>query len=186
MICVSCNSEHDVVGAKPISVCFTDQNFVTTVPSKDGGCVNIVRVENPSLLELLDIAKEIFANVRIPEGSVFLFGSISHLSRLGTTIYARDWTTLVAGVSASWHGVHVCPLIPLVVSECTGSVIKEICELSVRYSNVYDNDNKGLHETWSPLVEAMESCSIGSTRLEVMDSYKIALPSTLTANSLDT
>jgi hypothetical protein len=52
--------------------------------------------------------------------------------------------------------------------------------------NSYDNDNKGLHEAWSPLVEAMESSSIGSTRLEVMDSYKISLPSTLTANSLDT
>jgi hypothetical protein len=50
LICVSCKTEHVVVGTKPISVCFTDQNFVTSVPSKDGGCVSIVRVENPSLL----------------------------------------------------------------------------------------------------------------------------------------
>jgi hypothetical protein len=186
LVCVSCKNEHVVVGTKPITVCFSDQNFVTSVPSKDGECVCVVRVENPSLLELLDLAKEIFANVRIPEGSIFLFGCISHLSRIGTSIYAKDWTTLVAGVAATWRGIHVCPLIPLVVSECTGSVTREICELSVWYSNVYDNDNKGLHETWSPLVEAMESSSIGSTRMEIMDSYKVALPSTLTSTSLDT
>jgi hypothetical protein len=72
------------------------------------------------------------------------------------------------------------------VSECSGSVTREICELSVWFSNVYDNDNKGLHETWPPLVEAMESCSIGATRLEVMDSYKVALPSALTTTNLDT
>jgi hypothetical protein len=102
LICVSCQNEHEIVGVKPISVCFTDQNFVTSVASKDGGCVNVVRIENPSLLELLDTGKEIFANVRIPEGSVFLFGSASHLSRFGTSLYARDWTTLVAGVSTSW------------------------------------------------------------------------------------
>jgi hypothetical protein len=143
-------------------------------------------VENPSLLELLEIAKEIFANIRIPEGSVFLFSSISHLSRFGTSIYARDWTTLVAGVSAIWRGVHICPLIPLVVSECAGSVTREICELSVWFSSVYENDNKGLHETWSSLVEAMENISTGSTRTEIMDSYKVALPSTLTSNNLDT
>jgi hypothetical protein len=52
-------------------------------------------------------------------------------------------------------------------------------------SNVYDNDNKGMHETWPPLVEAMEGCSTGSTRVEVMDSYKVALPSTLTSTNLD-
>jgi hypothetical protein len=89
-------------------------------------------------------------------------------------------------VSAIWRGVHICPLIPLVVSECAGSVTREICELSVWLSNVYENDNKGLHETWSSLVEAMENISTGSTRTEIMDSYKVALPSTLTSNNLDT
>jgi hypothetical protein len=185
LICISCNQEHAIVGVKPISVCFTDQNFVASVPSKDGACVNIVRLENPSLLELLDMAKEIFASVRIPEGSVFLFGSISHLNRFGTSLYARDWVAFVAGASASWRGVHVCPLIPLVTSECSGSVTREICEMSTSFGTVYDSDNKGLHEAWTPLVEAMENCSTGSTRLEVMDLYKVALPSSLTANGLD-
>jgi hypothetical protein len=85
--CVCCKSEHLIVGAKPISVCFTDQNFVPSLPSNDGGCVSVVRVENSSLLELLDMAKEIFANVRIPEGSVFLFGSASHMNRCRKTTY---------------------------------------------------------------------------------------------------
>jgi hypothetical protein len=57
LICVSCKHEHEIVGVRPISVCFSDQNFVARLPSEGGGCVNIVRVENPSLLELLDVAK---------------------------------------------------------------------------------------------------------------------------------
>jgi hypothetical protein len=184
--CVSCKSEHPIIGVKPISICFTDQNFVPSLPSKDGGCVNVVCVANSSLSELLDMAKEIFTNVRIPEGSVFLFGSVSHLNRCGTSLYARDWTALVAGVSASCRGVHICPLIPLVVSENTGSVTREISELSVWFGSVYDNDNKGMHETWPPLVEAMENRSIGATSLDAMDSYKIALPSALSTTNLDT
>ncbi len=70
------------------------------------------------------------------------------------------------------------------MSENTGSVTREISELSVWFSNVYENDNKGMHETWPPLVVAMENCSIGATRLEAMDSYKVALPSTLTSTNL--
>ncbi len=85
-----------------MSVCFTDQNFVATFASTDDGCVSIVRIENSTLLELLDIGREIFANVKMPEGSFFLFSSASHLGRYGTSIYARDWTTLVAGVSTTW------------------------------------------------------------------------------------
>jgi hypothetical protein len=119
--------------------------------------VRIVRVENSSLSELLEIAKEMFGNITMPEGSVFLFGSVSHLSRYGTSIYARDWTTLVAGVSMTWRGVHTCPLIPLILSECPGSVTREISELSVWLGSVYENNNRGLHETWVPLVEAMEN-----------------------------
>jgi hypothetical protein len=54
------------------------------------------------------------------------------------------------------------------------------------YSNIYDKSNNGLTETWSTLVEAMETFSTGSTKLENMDSYKTALPSSLNSAVLDT
>jgi hypothetical protein len=38
---------------------------------------NIVRLENTTLLELYEIAREIFGNVTFPEGSFFMFGTAS-------------------------------------------------------------------------------------------------------------
>jgi hypothetical protein len=53
-------------------------------------------------------------------------------------------------------------------------------------NTVYENSACGFHETWVRLVEAMENTSKGSTTLDVMDSYKVALPSSLNVESQDT
>ncbi len=186
LTCLSCKEEHIVIGTKPVTICFADQNFVASMPFTNGNCVSVVRVENSSLVELLDFAREIFGNVKIPEGSVFLFGSASYLGRCGTSLYASEWTSLVAGASSSWRGVHVCPLVPIILTECPGSITREICELSVWFNTIYENSNHGLNATWSALVEAMEAASTGSARLETMDTYKVALPSSLNSTVLDT
>ncbi len=65
-------------------ICFSDQNFVSSLAAGNGRCLNIVRLENASLLELLELAKEVLCNVRLLEGSVLLFGSGSHLGRSGS------------------------------------------------------------------------------------------------------
>jgi hypothetical protein len=80
LMCVSCSVEHEIIGKKPVVFLFTDQNFVSTLPSKSKECVNICRVENASLLELIEIARETLGNVTLHEGSIFMFGSASHLS----------------------------------------------------------------------------------------------------------
>jgi hypothetical protein len=96
LMCVSCSVEHEIIGKKPVVFLFTDQNFVLTMPSQSKECVNICRVENASLLELFEIARETLGNVTLHEGSIFMFGSASHLSRMGTSSYAKDWTDVVA------------------------------------------------------------------------------------------
>jgi hypothetical protein len=116
-----------------------------------------------------------FGNLNLPEGSVFLFGSASYLGRTGPSIYARDWSEVVALCTSKWRGVRICPLIPLVITECPGTIVRELSELTNWYSNVYDSDPLGFHEVWMQVVTAMEECSTGTTTLDVMDSYKIAL-----------
>jgi hypothetical protein len=74
----------------------------------------------------------------------------------------------------------------MIISECPGSIIREICELSVWLDTVYENSACGFHEAWVRLVEAMEVISKVLTILDVMDSYKVALPSSLNAESPDT
>jgi hypothetical protein len=184
LVCVSCENEHSIISKSPLVVVFSDQNFVPTLSSANQGCISIVRIENSSLLELYETATEIFGNVSFPEGSVFLFGSASHLGRSGTSIYAKEWSDVVALCTGKWRCVRICPLIPLIVSECTGTIVRELCELTNWYNSVYDASPLGLHEVWLELVAAMEESSTSSTMLDVMDSYKLALPSTLQSRTL--
>jgi hypothetical protein len=85
-----------VVGKAPVIIMFSDQNFVPTLSCAYEKCINIVRLENATLIELFEIAMEIFENVSFPDGSIFMFGISSYLAGAGTSVYARDWTEVVA------------------------------------------------------------------------------------------
>jgi hypothetical protein len=185
MVCISCEKEHNIVTRKPLVVLFSDQNFVPSLPANQEACINIVRVENASLHELFDLAFEIFGNITLPEGSIFMYGSASFLGRCGTSLYARSWVEVVARTSSNWRGVRICPLIPLVVSPCPGTLIREIQELSTWFDTVYDNNCECLHESWAALVAALDNCSSGATTLANMDTYKVVLPSSLSSAALD-
>jgi hypothetical protein len=186
LVCISCASEHKVVGKDPVIVLFSDQNFVSKLDCEKEKCINIVRLENASLLELFELAKELFCNVTLPEGSIFMFGSASYLGRAGTSLYARGWTEVVALASDNWRGVRICPLIPLILSECPGNIVREISELATWLDRVYSVNPQGLGETWQCLVKAMEACLTGLTTLDSMDNYKILLPGSLLTRNLDT
>jgi hypothetical protein len=187
LVCVSCSVEHPVVNKQPSVFLFSDQNFVPFISSKTKNCINVVRVENASLYELFETAREIIGNVTLPEGSIFMFESVSYLSRMGTgtSMYAKDWTEITALTLEQWHGSRVCPLIPLILTECAGSVTRELNELSLWFEDVYDSDPQGLHEVWRGLVVAMDSLSSGAMQLDVMDSYKVLLPGSLQCRTLD-
>ncbi len=154
LACISCENEHSIIGKEPFVVMFSDQNFVPTLNSACRECIGVVRVENSSLLDLYEIAAEMFSGVNFPEGSVFLFGSVSHLGRSGTSIYAKDWTELVALCTIKWRGVRICPLIPLIISECPGTIVRELCELANWYNSVYDSNPLGFHNVgWQRLLQ---------------------------------
>jgi hypothetical protein len=168
-VCVSCDKEHKIIDDSPTVFCFSDQNFVPFVATANNRCMNIVRLENASLSELVEFAKEVLCTVKIPEGSVLLFGSGSQLGRCGTTIYASEWVSAVAQMTSTWRGIHVCPLIPLVVSACPGTLTREIVEFTVWLDHVYEGDTKGLRDSWAGVAEAMEHTSVGSATTDSMD-----------------
>jgi transcription elongation factor Elf1 len=64
--CVSCGNEHAVITKNPTVVIFSDQNLVPTLSCNNGSCINIVRIENASLKELVDMASEIFVDTTFP------------------------------------------------------------------------------------------------------------------------
>jgi hypothetical protein len=185
LTCISCKKEHSIDGKNPGIFFFTDQNFVPAISNNNEMCVNIVRIENASLLELFEIAVEIFGNTVFPEGSIFLFGTASYLGRVGTSLYASDWCQVVALSLERWRGIRVCPLIPLILAECTGNIVREISEIALWFESVYDTNPQGLHDTRMCLVTAMEAHSTGATSLDVLESYKTPVPSSLSSGTLD-
>jgi hypothetical protein len=109
LVCISCAREHSVVGKDPVVVLFSDHNFVASLACEKEKCINVVRLENASLLDLLELLKELFSNVVLPEGSIFMFGSVSYLGRYGTSLYTRGWTevvTLASDNCAEYGSVH--------------------------------------------------------------------------------
>ncbi len=137
---------------------------------KAGGC---------SLSDLIDLSCELFGNVRIPEGSVFLYSSASYLSRVGTGAYAGDWLSVVSQAEKRWRGIRVCPLIPMILSDCLGTLVREIAEIAAWFATIHDNNPLGMYSLWASAVVATESLSVGAIALPHMDSYKISVPQSL-------
>jgi hypothetical protein len=61
--------------------------------------------KNPkSLTELTDLVIEVFDGTNLRPGTVVLLGSVSHLHRVGVSLYAKDWVTSVARLKKKWGG----------------------------------------------------------------------------------
>ncbi len=179
LVCVTCNAERPIIGKKPVTLFFSDQNFIASMEGPMNSCLNIVRMEDASLSDLCKLSREMLGNHRLPEGSVLLFGSASFLSRVGTSVYARDWLSVVSSTETTWPGVRVCPLIPLIQSDCTGTLAREISELAAWFSIVYENNPTGMLEPWTAIVTASTGLTLGSVPLSSMDTYKLPLPLSL-------
>jgi hypothetical protein len=183
LVCVTCNAEHNIIGKTPVTLFFSDQNFIASMEGPMNSCLNIVRMEDASLSDLCKLSREMLGNLRLPEGSVLLFGSASFLSRVGTSVYAREWLSVVSSTEATWPGVRVCPLIPLIQSDCTGTLAREISEIAAWFSIVYENNPTGMLEPWTAAVTALAGLTIGSVSLPSMDTYKLPLPTSLSEPS---
>jgi hypothetical protein len=94
-------------------VILTDQNFPAALPSLDGKCPAIIRVEGGLLSELGDFFYSLLKDFTLPEGSVLMIGSLSHLMEEGLVGYAKGLGTEIRRFSKLFcFTVHVIPFIP--------------------------------------------------------------------------
>jgi hypothetical protein len=91
--CVTCKNTHVFTGSEPVCVILTDQNFPPALPTdKMELCCIVIHLEDCFLSELPGLLKEFFGNRSgyLPEGSLLLFGSQSHLGKRGLENYAEE------------------------------------------------------------------------------------------------
>jgi len=188
MQCISCAIEHPVIQNqnKPVVIVLSDQNFVPIWPdtSKDS-CVVIIRMSNPDLHELFDLLFETLDRAILPDGSMVLASSVSYLHRVGTSFYAREWTEVVNKMGRRMPNVRVCPLPPLIRSNCSGGVARELIELGGWLATVYKNSPQGILEVWNSLATITIERSAGQTTLNAVEAYTLSFPESLELGAPD-
>jgi hypothetical protein len=94
LACVTCPEQHFFTGSEPVVVIISDQHFPPSLPSNCGQCTVVIRCEDAMLFELPGLLREFFAGadgrISLPEGSVVLYGSLSHLAARGLDNYADE------------------------------------------------------------------------------------------------
>jgi hypothetical protein len=185
LTCLGCESPHNILSnTSPVTLIFSDQNFVPFLSGGPENCIGVCRGENFSLNELVDLAAEILEKKPLQPGSVLLFGSASHLYKVGGPAYISDWISLVNRCSQRWPSINVCPLIPICRAECPGNIIREIEVLASWLGRIYSCSTAGLLDSWRKLLQAYQANLDRSEPAMPPAVFKTLLPSSLSLSSL--
>ena len=125
MVCVTCPDKHTVLSdsSNPVWVVLSDHNFSPFVPAKRGeSFMMVIRAKDGLLGDLDGIFRDVFKDYMrpigsLPQGSVVLIGSLSHLSLLGLSTYLEDLVrscNMLIGMTGP--GVTICPIVTVPLS----------------------------------------------------------------------
>jgi hypothetical protein len=185
MMCLGCETPHSVLSTlNPVTMIFSDQNFVPFLSGSTDNCIGVCRGENFSLGELVDLAAEILDKKLLQPGSVLLFDSASHLYKVGGPAYISDWISLVNRCTQRWPSINICPLIPICRSECPGSIVREIEVLASWLGRIYACSTTGLLDSWRKLLQTYQANLDRSEPMTPPAVFKTLLPSSLSLSSL--
>jgi hypothetical protein len=149
----------------------SDQNFPAVLPvTSSQQCLNILRVENASLSDLVDEFNAQIGNRRVMPGSVILLFSAAHLANVGISAYIEDHVKLGESI-INKHGkeVKVGLLPPLLLAGCPhSSTCREIFELLAWAKTYYDQSDVYLEKSFETAKEILLETGIGQQQyLEV-------------------
>jgi hypothetical protein len=182
LTCLGCPDPHHILNTgKPAVLIFADQNFVPFLSGGSDNCIAVCRSENASLSELAELSIEILEKNALQQGTTIIYGSGSHLFKVGTSQYATDWILLTNRCAQKWPGVNICPLIPIIRSNCPGSIARDISTLASWLGRVYANSTTGLLDTWKYMLQIADAACTGNTIPEIC---KIPLPTSASIGSV--
>jgi hypothetical protein len=91
----------------------TDHNMPAVLPSLDGKCPIIVRMDGGLLREIGTNFLSRLRGYSIPEGSVIVIGSVTHLMEEGRVGYSKGLVTEFIRLTKAFKGtIHVVPFLP--------------------------------------------------------------------------
>ncbi len=126
------------------------QSFPPLVEGGGGAgknCPKIVRIEDGSLGEIVDLALEIFPK-GIPDNSVILLGPGTHLLRTGSSGFSKTCVETSGRLVRLCSTAQICPLPPVLSGLNPGRIFWSIVDLRSWVSNYFRSDTRGLAELW--------------------------------------
>jgi hypothetical protein len=122
------------------AIILSDQNFPAVLPvNSTEQCFKIIRIENGSLLELVDELLNMIGNRRVPAGSIVLLHSPTHLANVGLTAYVADLLRATKMIQDRLgKETRVAPAPPLLLAGCgDSSTIRELYEFTAWAADYY-------------------------------------------------
>ncbi len=183
LLCTSCDEKHRLDALDPICIVLADQNFPPALPVGEGLCTCILRIEDALLAELPDLLVEYFGRGKqcaIPENSVILFGSLSHLAQRGLANYTeelvRTANALIACTNKKINISHYT-YTPLggVEDPC---LIRELLDLDCWLGtdiNLHSTLPRARATLWETILEQGENCTSSSC-----DTRRYYIPASVT------
>ena len=111
-----------------------DQSFPACIPTGgEGECLKIVRLEDGSLSDLVNIFLESVKKFVMPAGSIILLHSISHLAWAGPAAYCEDFVRARQKILAVYRsGLSVIGGLPLLANGCTDkNIVQDLATVSI-------------------------------------------------------
>ena len=146
LICLTCNfkPEHKVLSSNkdagpskydcPSVFVLSDQSFPACIPTGgEGECLKIIRLEDGSLPDLVNIFLESVKKFVVPAGSIILLHSISHLAWAGPAAYCEDFVRARQKILAVYRsGLSVIGGLPLLANGCTDkNIVQDLATVSI-------------------------------------------------------
>jgi hypothetical protein len=147
------------------AVILADQCFPPILPAKGGEkCLKILRIENGSILDLVDEFLKLLGNHIFTAGSVVLIASPSHLAKVGLTAYINDLLWAERELKARLgRETIVSPLPLLILPGCSdAALIRDLFDLSDWCKHFYTNDQHYLGESHDMAAAALISLGEGT------------------------
>ena len=181
LTCLVCSNPHNIIprDGTGLVLVLGDQNFVSSIVGHSH-CIPVVRIEDASLSELFQIGLEILDRNPLPQNTHFMVGSASHLSKVGTTLYAIEWQQMVRDFTRRWLHATVGPLTPILKEQSAPEVGRQITEIKRWYDTVYVGNISYQDLAWKKVISILSSPPDSGIDLPKEEIYTVALPASLT------
>jgi hypothetical protein len=168
-LCVTClYGRHAALvghGGGPVVIAVSDQCFPACLPARTvkKECIRVIRGEHCSLQELTHVLVDAVGKSTLPDNTVIMLGSVSHMAQVGTEHYITDW------VRSRWwirdrlgENIIVLPLAPILVDGLQGrSIIRSMVEVLSWFIALSATEAVLMKSTLQTILDTQFSCTEG-------------------------